>query len=245
MGPVQQWSWDDLLSALPEPYCAARLAMPPMAGTGLMSLDMALATAVVEKLLGGAGQPLERDQPLTEVEVTLLGELHQRGAEDLAEALSLVVGTRPVTSRQESRLELIRAAPGRTLLVALDFEVDMKSERAHARRRPDRGAARQVAGLRGSSPTTASVADAGSLAACPVEAAVRFNDTPLGSRRVVELSPGDVATLAHRTDSPLTLYVGEVPFLAVLAGRRGSHKAFAVVGPYAKDRTNKKGTIEH
>ena len=133
MGPVQQWSWDDLLSALPEPYCAARLAMPPMAGTGLMSLDMALSTAVVEKLLGGAGQPLERDQPLTEVEVTLLGELHQRGAEDLAEALSLVVGTRPVTSRQESRLELIRAAPGRTLLVALDFEVDMKSVSGHMR----------------------------------------------------------------------------------------------------------------
>ena len=110
MGPVQQWSWDDLLSALPEPYCAARLAMPPMGGTGLMNLDMALATAVVEKLLGGAGQPMERDEPLTEVEVTLLGELHQRGAEDLAEALSLVVGTKPLTSRQESRLELIRAA---------------------------------------------------------------------------------------------------------------------------------------
>ena len=176
---VQQWSWDDLLSALPEPYCAARLAMPPMAGTGLMSLDMALATAVVEKLLGGAGQPLERDEPLTEVEVTLLGELHQRAAEDLAEALSLVVETKPVTSRQESRLELIRAAPGRMLLVALDFEVDMKSASGHMRIGvPTEALLAELQAFAGSSPTTASMADAGSLAACPVEAAVRSTTRP-------------------------------------------------------------------
>ena len=111
MVPVQQWSWDDLLNVLPEPYCAVRLSMPPIAGTGLIALDITLAIAIVEKLLGGAGQPQERAEPLTEVEVTLLGEVHQRAAEDLAEALSLVVETKPVTSRQESRLELIRAAP--------------------------------------------------------------------------------------------------------------------------------------
>ena len=86
----------------------------------------------------------------------------------------------------------------------------------------------------GTSPNAASVADTGRLAGCPVGAAVRFNDTPLGSRQVVNLSPGDVFTLAHPTSSPLTLYVGETPFLAVLAGRRGTQKAFAVIGPYNK-----------
>ena len=40
MVPVQQWSWDDLLNALPEPYCAARLSMTPMAGTGLITVDI-------------------------------------------------------------------------------------------------------------------------------------------------------------------------------------------------------------
>ena len=63
MSPVQQWSWDDLLNALPEPYCAARLTMPPMAGTGLISIDVPLAIAIVEKLLGGAGVAEERRSP--------------------------------------------------------------------------------------------------------------------------------------------------------------------------------------
>jgi flagellar motor switch protein FliM len=61
----------------------------------------------------------------------------------------------------------------------------------------------------------------------------------MSSREIVALSPGDVIALAHPTDKPLTLYVGETPFLAVLAGRRGNQKAFAVVGPYAKGRVNK------
>src|ERR1035438_7542853 len=43
LAPAQQWSWDDLLNALPEPYCAARLSMPPIAGTGLIILEVPMA----------------------------------------------------------------------------------------------------------------------------------------------------------------------------------------------------------
>ncbi|SRR5579875_93002 len=237
MVPVQQWSWDDLLNALPEPYCAARLVMPPMVGTGLITLDMALATAVVEKLLGGAGKPTERREPLTDVEVTLLSELHQHAAEDMAEALSLVVATKPLTSRQESRLELIRAAPGRSLLVALEFDIDMKTASGHLRIAiPAEALLAKLEAFAGTSTSTATVSDTGRLPLCEVEAAVRFNDTPVRSQRLVELSPGDVITLGHPTTSPLTLYVGGMPFLSVLAGRRGAFKAFAVVGPCTQNR---------
>jgi flagellar motor switch protein FliM len=240
MLPVQQWSWDDMLNALPDPYCAVRLGMPPMAGTGLISLDITLATAVVERLLGGAGQPQERTDPLTEVEVALLADLHQRAAEDLAEALSLLVETKPTTGRQESRLELIRAAPGPTLLVALEFEIDMKSATGHMRVAiPADALLAKLEAFAGTSTTTASVSDTGALASCQVETSIRFTETPMSSREIVALSPGDVIALAHPTDKPLTLYVGETPFLAVLAGRRGNQKAFAVVGPYAKGRVNK------
>ncbi len=235
MVPVQQWSWDDLLNSLPEPYCAARLVMPPMVGTGLLSLDMSLATAVVERLLGGAGQSQQRDEPLTDVEVALLSDVHQHAAEDLSEALSLVVATKPVTSRQESRLELIRAVPGRSLLIAMEFEIDMKTANGHLRIAiPAEALLGRLEAFAGTHTSTASVADMGRVALCPVEASVRFNDTPIGSRRVVDLAPGEVITLDHPTGSPLTLYVGEVPFLRVLAGRRGTQKAFGVIGHYVK-----------
>jgi flagellar motor switch protein FliM len=237
MVPVQQWSWDDLLNALPDPYCATRLSMPPMTGTGLITVDIPLATAIVEKLLGGAGIAQERDSPLTEVELSLLAELQQRAAGDLAEALSLVVESRPVAARQESRLELIRAAPARSLLIALEFEVSMKSADGHVRIAiPAEGLISALETFSGSSSSTISVASTGRLGNCPVEASVRFNDTALSSRQVVALVPGEVIVLDHPVEEPLTLYVGGVPFLAVLAGRRGNQKAFAVIGP-----TDKKG----
>ena len=100
LAPVQQWSWDDLLNVLPEPYCAARLSMPPIAGTGLIILDIPMAIAIIEKLLGGAGVAQESSEPLTEVELALLGEVHQRAASDLAESLSLLVETEPVVKGQ-------------------------------------------------------------------------------------------------------------------------------------------------
>lgn len=232
MVPVQQWSWDDLLTALPEPYCAARLSMPPMPGTGLLAIDVPLAIAIVEKLLGGAGVAQDREEPLTEVELTLLGELHQRAAGDIAEALSLVVETRPVAARQESRLELIRAASARSLLIALEFEIDIKSATGHFRVAvPAEALVNKLEAFSGTSATSATVSDTGRMGKCPVEAAVRFNDTVLASHRVVDLAPGQVLVLSHPVADPLTLFVGDVPFLSVLAGRRGSQKAFAVIGP--------------
>jgi flagellar motor switch protein FliM len=67
-----------------------------------------------------------------------------------------------------------------------------------------------------------------------VETSVRFNETTMPSARLVELAPGQVLRLDHQVDHPLTLYVGEVPYLSVLAGRRGNQKAFAVVGTPGK-----------
>lgn len=232
MVPVQQWCWDDILTALPEPYCAARLSMPPMTGTGLIAIDVPLAIAIVEKLLGGAGTAQEHNEPLTEVELSLLAELHQRAAGDIAEALSLVVETRPVAARQESRLELIRAASARSLLIALEFDIDIKSASGHFRvALPADALVQKLEAFSGTSATSAAVADNGRLGLCPVEAAVRFNDTTVLSRRVVDLAPGQLLKLDHPVSEPLTLFVGDVPFLSVLAGRRGPQKAFAVIGP--------------
>jgi flagellar motor switch protein FliM len=235
MVPVQQWSWDDLLSALPDPYCASRLAMPPLAGTGLITVDIPLALAIVEKLLGGAGTAQERTEPLTEVELSLLAELHQRAAGDLAEALSLVVETRPSAARQEGRLELIRAAPARKLLIAMEFEVDIKSAAGHFRIAiPADALVTSLEVFSGTKTSASSLGDTDRLGTCPVEASVRFNDTPMPSQRIVDLALGQVVTLNHHVDEPLTLFIGDTPFLAVLAGRRGTQKAFAVIGTPAK-----------
>ncbi|MGA3218291.1 MAG: flagellar motor switch protein FliM [Acidimicrobiales bacterium] len=235
LAPVQQWSWDDLLNVMPDPYCAARLSMPPIAGTGLILLDIPMAIAIIEKLLGGAGVAQESSEPLTEVELTLLGEVHQRAAGDLAESLSLLVETQPVVARQESRLELIRAAAARSLLIALEFDISMKEATGHLRIAiPAPGLLAKLEAFAGTTTAPVSVGDTGRLGNCTLETSVRFNETALASRRVVELVPGDVVVLNHRTDEPLTLFVGDVPYLSVLAGRRGAQKAFAVVGPPPK-----------
>jgi flagellar motor switch protein FliM len=235
LAPVQQWSWDDLLNALPEPYCAARLSMPPIAGTGLIILEVPMAIAIVEKLLGGAGVAQESAEPLTEVELALLGEVQQHAVGDLAESLSLLVETQPVVARQEGRLQLKRASAARSLLIALEFDISMKEATGHLRIAiPAPGLLSKLEAFSGTSAAPTSVADTGRLGNCTLETSVRFNQTALASRRVVELAPGDVVVLDHRTNEPLTLYVGPVPYLSVLAGRRGAQKAFAVVGPPGK-----------
>ena len=67
-----------------------------------------------------------------------------------------------------------------------------------------------------------------------MEASVRFNETDLPSRTIVDLARARSYASSTQSTEPLTLYVGRVPYLSGLAGRRRPRKAFAVIGPTAE-----------
>ena len=92
-----------------------------------MMLDIPIAIAIIEKLLGGAGLAQESVEPLTEVELTLLSELHQRAASDLAESLALLVETQPVVTRPgEPARSCVRAARPAACCIGLEFDLTMQ-----------------------------------------------------------------------------------------------------------------------
>ena len=229
--PAEQRTWRELLAELSDPYFATTLRWEPFAGTGLISVSLPLAVALVDRMLGGPGATAEHPHPLTEVETELVSEVARRVARCFAAALGTVVELTPDVGAYESRLGLIKVSPGSAELVVVDVEIDLGPSAGQVRIAIPAGELiGQLDAFSGTSiGAVGTIRCGGSLLDAGVDLSVRFAPALLTSEDLCLLAVGDIVTLPHPTDRPLHLWAGNRPYLQVMPGRRGPHLAVEVV----------------
>jgi flagellar motor switch protein FliM len=68
---AEQMAWSDFTALLAEPVYLCSVALDPLSAVGALQLDLALAPAIVDLLLGGPGRPGALREP-TEIEDSIL-----------------------------------------------------------------------------------------------------------------------------------------------------------------------------
>lgn len=69
---VEQALQEEYFATFSQPTVLFVVDMPPLDGQMIMEVSYPLATAMIDRLLGGEGNPLERTRDLTEIELQLL-----------------------------------------------------------------------------------------------------------------------------------------------------------------------------
>ncbi len=69
---IAEVPWDRLIGEIPSPCAVFKFTATPLEGAGILHIDLALAFAVVDKLLGGSGKPIDATRELTSIEQRLL-----------------------------------------------------------------------------------------------------------------------------------------------------------------------------
>src|SRR5207249_4785208 len=72
---VEQVPYEDYISSLPKPTILYVMTMAPLPGQAVTQVDLPLARAIVDRLLGGPGEPNTQEAELTEIETALLSTL--------------------------------------------------------------------------------------------------------------------------------------------------------------------------
>jgi len=125
-GEPKQISYGEYIGTLPNPTSLTRFILPPLEGTAVLHLDLKLALAIVERVLGGKGDPVDDEdvRPATAIEEKVV----QRVMEDLLQALRAawirVVDFDPTFTTSESipyYLQLSQMADD--IIIAVDFKV--------------------------------------------------------------------------------------------------------------------------
>jgi len=78
--------WDKLTSEIPSPCAVFTFTASPLEGTGILNIDLGFAFAIVDKLLGGSGKPLEVARGLTPIEQRLLTRFVEKVVKAMAAA---------------------------------------------------------------------------------------------------------------------------------------------------------------
>jgi flagellar motor switch protein FliM len=124
---IEQGSFVDFMQNIPTNSLVGVLKMDPLPGRALLTFDPATATVMVDRLLGGFGQPLKDDEhEITDIEQALLRGIVQYLAGGLEEAWRNVIAL--TVSLEETTLnpEFVQVALPTDAAIFLGFEIKIR-----------------------------------------------------------------------------------------------------------------------
>lgn len=221
---VEQLTFSEIVSRLPELTYLCTMRMMPIAAMGLLQMDLAVAFPIMDLVLGGPGTGVVEIRDLTEIEEQILESVMRILTRELQSAWAPVL---PVEiefgQRQQSSQTQVLMAPTERCL-ALSFEVKMTD--AHGMLNVTLPAVASNALLRKLTAQNA-YSDRGSSAAHVTQIRqhlldgeflvdLRLPPIPMRVGELTELDVGRVLPLHQPVERPAILYVAERDMFSVL-----------------------------
>jgi flagellar motor switch protein FliM len=235
---VDEMSYDEYLSGLPEGSVSAVLSMEPLQGKALLSMEQATLMTMIDHLLGGTGTENQPERALSDIEQMLVRHLFGRVLRELAYAFEPIAVTKPQLLTLESNAQFVQAAaPTDPCVVArMQLAVGDRMGSAdlclpYAMLAPALEAVTQSAD-RGEKIKQRSMAAAKTtqrLNDVEVDVSVRFDSLRLPSSQIGRLAVGDVLNLGHRTSKPLSITSATSTFALAVPGASGRQLAALIV----------------
>lgn len=230
---VEQVTFEDVVVSLPNPSVIATFSID--SGVFLVDFDIELALLLIDRLLGGGAVTTVEARRLTAVEVELLTHLLRHVADGVAESLSPVAPTEPKLVGIEFNPQLVQVAAPSDRVVMLSYEASV-SQSGHTRGLVNVSYLASTvqplldritwAGDPNDSPRSPVLAQA--LQDIDVELHAKLRPSRVPAAVVASLQAGDVLTLDHRVDEPVTLTVEGRPVFTGHIGRRGTRAAVQI-----------------
>lgn len=238
---LEELSYDEYLTGVPEQSVCAVLTMEPWQGRALLTFDATTLLTIVDHQLGGPGSDDQPDRPLTDIEQALIKQVLQRMLRELAYALEPIAKVNPQLQTLESNAGFVQAAaPTDPVVIArLDLSIGNHTSEAtlclpfamlsaalttltESSDAAEKERARRAAAER----TQRRLVDV------EVPVAVRFDAVRLSSSLIGRLAVGDVVSLNHRTSRPLSVTSAATTFAHAVPGASGKTLAVLIVDPH-------------
>jgi flagellar motor switch protein FliM len=235
---VEELSYDEYLTGLPDQTVCAVVTLEPWAGKSLLSFELPALLAVVDHMLGGPGAAQQPDRPLTDIEQALLRHLLTRMLRELSYALEPLGPPQPELQGLESNPGFAQAAAPTdpVVLARMELVIGERTSNASlcipfASLEPalDRLSRAQDDEKRLLARRQAAEATQQRLPDVEVEVAVRFRPMRMASAAIGALAVGDVVRLEHRTTTPLAVTSATTTFAHAVPGTSGRKLAVLIV----------------
>jgi len=121
---VEQLTYRDFLARSPEVTYYGSFRLSPGDGRGILHMDLSLAFAAIDLLLGGSGMMPQVAREVTEIEESLLQGIGHLACQELRTVLT-PLGLEVEFERRQTALQMPRIMPPQEKTLTLTFEVSM------------------------------------------------------------------------------------------------------------------------
>jgi flagellar motor switch protein FliM len=120
---VEQLTYTEFLLSLPDPTCFCSIAMKPLEGNAALEINPSLVFPVIDKMLGGPGEPLNEIRAMTAIEQNIFEGVIRLALEDLKEVWKQVMQLEFKIVTQETSPQLVQVVAPNEVVVLVVFEV--------------------------------------------------------------------------------------------------------------------------
>jgi len=121
---VKEISYDELVEDVPTPGATFSFGLEPLGGMGIVDVDMLLAFSLVDRLFGGAGDPLPESRELTTIEQTIVKKVASKVLAEVKFAWSSVGEVEFGEPKYVPSLEFLSSPSFNESMVNVRFEIE-------------------------------------------------------------------------------------------------------------------------
>lgn len=240
---IEELSYDEFVAGMPDASVCAVIALEPLPGKALVSLDLPAVLMMIDHQLGGPGGPDQPDRPLTDIEQSITKQLLNRLLRELTYAFEPIAHVEPHLLAIESDARFVQAAlPTDPVVVArLEMTIGqhttffafclpfaMLAPSLEALTRSQEGGDKARVRLDAARRTQQRLSDV------EVDVRVRFEPVRLPSEQVGRLAVGDVVSLYHPVTRPLSVTSASTVFARAVPGAAGRKLAVLITDALAE-----------
>ncbi len=120
---VDQMTYGEFLMSLPSPTSFNVFSMKPLDGNGILEINPSIAFPMVDRLLGGPGEPYEVSREFTDIEINLMDTILRIMMSALKEAWAPVIDIYPNVESKESSPNVVQIVAQNEIVVMVVMEI--------------------------------------------------------------------------------------------------------------------------
>jgi len=120
---VDQMTYGEFLMSLPNPTSFNVFSMKPLEGNGILEVNPSIAYPMIDRILGGRGEPFENNREFSDIEMSLFETILKVLMDNLGDAWKVVEQIKPVIEQKESSPNVVQIVAQNEIVVMIVMEI--------------------------------------------------------------------------------------------------------------------------
>ncbi|MFB5281452.1 flagellar motor switch protein FliM [Peribacillus sp. Hz7] len=236
---VDQLPYEEFVRSIPKMTILNVYEVPPLDGRIILEVNPNIAYAMMDRVLGGRGESVNKVDNLTEIETKIMTSLFEKAFENLQEAWSTIVDIDPIMADFEVNPQFLQLVSPNDTVIVISLNIQVGDTTGMINMCiphvvlepiiPNLSAHYWMqASQKERSPEEMAMLEK-RITHSDMSIAAELGETSITIHDFLQLDVGDVIELNQPIDAPLTVKIGDVPKFYGQPGKVGKKLAIQIL----------------